>query len=175
MSNPNLNLDRLPVFDNHYGRPDQWPGLSVEGLVTAPRTFSATDLEALTNVTLTDDFRCEEGWTVADQRWEGVSLAALLQLVQPLPGARYAEVSAAEYSVAVPLSDAADISPEHALLANRLNGAPLPEEHGGPCRLVLAEGACYTSIKWVDRIRLTSERPEETAQQIASERNQSTS
>lgn len=176
MTDPDVNLDRLPVFDNHYGRPDQWPGLRVDGLVAEPRTFSATDLEAFAAAGLTDDFRCEEGWVVNDQTWEGVSLAELLQAVRPLPEARYAELSASGYSVAVPLTgtertDSEPLDPTHALLATRLNGAALPEEHGGPCRLVLTGGACYTSIKWVDHIRLTAERPEETAQQIASQRN----
>lgn len=167
MSNPDVKLNRLPVFDNHYGRPDQWSGLCVDGLVAQPKTFSATDLEALAATILTDDFRCREGWTVADQKWEGASLAELLQVVRPLPDARYAEVSAADYSVIVPLTDS-----KHALLANRLNDDALPEEHGGPCRLVLAGAACYASIKWVDRIRLTADRGEETAQQIASQRNE---
>jgi DMSO/TMAO reductase YedYZ molybdopterin-dependent catalytic subunit len=180
MSNSDVQLNRLPVFDHHYGRPERWMGLRVDGLVAAPRTFSATDLEALAAASLTDDFRCEEGWVVANQRWEGVSLAELLQVVRPLLLARYAEVSAAAYSVAVPLfgseeADAEGLTPAHALLANRLNGAALPEEHGGPCRLVLAGAACYASVKWVDHIRLTAERPEETAQQIASRRSKPSS
>jgi DMSO/TMAO reductase YedYZ molybdopterin-dependent catalytic subunit len=125
---------------------------------------------------LTDDFRCEEGWQVDNQRWEGVSLAELLQVVQPLPTARYAAVSAAAYSVVVPLftADAADPegpSPARALLANRLNGTALPEAHGGPCRLIMAGAVCYASVKWVDHIRLTAERPEETAPQLAAQRN----
>lgn len=175
MSNPDAKLDRLPVFDNHYGRPDRWMGLRVDGLVAAPRTFSAADLEALTAAMLTDDFRCEEGWVVDSQRWEGVPLAELLQVVRPLPLARYAKVSAAEYSVAVPLSEADEAASKgltvaHALLAHRLNGAALPEAHGGPCRLVIAGAACHASIKWVDHIRLTAERPEETARHIAHRR-----
>ena len=180
MPNSDVRLDRLPVFDHHYGRPDRWMGLRVDGLVAEPRTFSAADLKVLAGTILTDDFRCEEGWTVANQRWEGVSLAELLQVVRPLPMARYAAVSAAAYSVAVPLfgSDevaSQDLTPTHALLANRLNGAALPEEHGGPCRLVLAGAACYASIKWVDHICLTAERPEETARQIASQRTRPSS
>ncbi len=176
MTNPDVKLDHLPVFDHHYGRPERWLGLRVDGLVATPRTFSTTDLDALAAAVLTDDFRCEEGWVVADQNWEGVSLAELLQVVRPLPEARFAEISTADYSVAVPLSDSGDagetrLDPTHALLANRLNGAALPEAHGGPCRLVLAGGACYTSIKWVDRIHLTADRPEETARQIASQRS----
>jgi len=173
-------LNCLPVFDNHYGRPERWTGLRVDGLVAEPRTFSATELEAVADARLTDDFRCEEGWRVDNQRWEGVSLAELLQVVRSLPTARYAEVSAAGYSVAVPLfaahePDSEGPTPAHTLLANRLNGEVLPEAHGGPCRLVIAGAACYASVKWVDHIRLMAERPEETAQQIAAQRdNQST-
>jgi len=176
MSNPDVRLNRLPVFDNHYGRPEHWTGLRVDGLVAEPRTFSATDLEALADAMLTDDFRCEEGWRVDDQVWEGVSLAELLQVVRPLPTARYAEVSAAGYSVAVPLSasqesDSERLAPARLLLANRLNGEALPEAHGGPCRLVIAGSACYASVKWVDHICLTAARPEETAPHIAARRN----
>jgi DMSO/TMAO reductase YedYZ molybdopterin-dependent catalytic subunit len=166
MSNPDMKLHRLPVFDNHYGRPEHWSGLQVDGLVAEPRTFSAADLAALAAAILTDDFHCEEGWTVADQKWEGVSLAEILQVVRPLPDARYAKVSAADYAVVIPLSDA-----KQALLAGKLNDDTLPEEHGGPCRLLLVGADCYTSIKWVDRIRLTAKRGVETAQRIASQRN----
>jgi DMSO/TMAO reductase YedYZ molybdopterin-dependent catalytic subunit len=176
MSNSDVRLNRLPVFDDHHGRPEQWMGLRVDGLVGAPRTFSAADLEALATDRLTDDFRCEEGWRVDNQEWEGVSLAELLQEVRPLAAARYAEVSAAGYSVAVPLwspdaSGTEGLAPARTLLANRLNGEALAEVHGGPCRLVMAGAACYASVKWVDHIRLTAERPEETAPQIAAQRN----
>ena len=166
MSKPDMKLRRLPVFDNHYGRPEHWSGLQVDGLVAKPRTFSAADLETLAATILTDDFRCEEGWTVADQKWEGASLAAVLHVVRPLPDARYAEVSASDYCVVIPLTGA-----RHALLAIKLNDDILPEEHGGPCRLVLVGAACYTSIKWVDHIRLIAHRGTETAQRIASQRN----
>jgi len=176
MPNSDVKLNGLPVFDDHHGRPERWASLRVDGLAAKPRTFSAADLEVLSNARLTDDFRCEEGWRVDNQAWEGVSLAELLQVVQPLPTARYAEVSAAGYSVAVPLFDpdasgAEGLTPTRVLLANRLNGEALPEAHGGPCRLVIAGGVCYASVKWVDHIRLTAERPAETAPDIAAQRN----
>jgi DMSO/TMAO reductase YedYZ molybdopterin-dependent catalytic subunit len=153
MSNPDVRLNHLPVFDDHYGRTERWTGLRVDGLVAEPRTFSAADLDALANARLTDDFRCEEGWRVDQQAWEGVSLAELLQVVRPLPTARYAQVSAAGYSVAVSLfapdaSGAEGLTPAQALLADRLNGEVLPEAHGGPCRLVIAGAVCYASVKW---------------------------
>ncbi len=158
----------LPVFNNHHGRPDEWPGLVVDGLVTRPRRYSASDLIRLTHNAITDDFRCVEGWSVADQQWEGVPLQTLLNDAGASHRARYAAISAADYTIAVTLADA---GAREVLLATRLNGAPLPEQHGGPCRLVSVGQACYASIKWVDTITLTDRIPEETAQRIAMERN----
>ena len=160
-------LDALPVFMDHHGRPELWPGLSIEGLVQTPTRLTDADLAALTQQSLTDDFRCLEGWSVPDQNWEGVPLSVLLNLAGPLPDAKYAAISAADFSVSVPL----DASVSNVLLATRLNGAPLEANHGGPCRLVMVEQACYSSIKWVDTIRLTEEMPVATARAIAAARN----
>lgn len=160
-------LDALPVFKDHHGRPEVWPGLRIEGLVRNPTLLSDANLVALTQQSLIDDFRCLEGWSVPDQQWEGVSLSALLDIAGPLPNARYAAISAADFSVTVPLD--ADLS--NVLLVTRLNGASLEPDHGGPCRLVMVEQACYSSVKWVDTIRLTEDMPTETARDIAAARN----
>ena len=159
--------DALPVFDHHHGSPEGWSGLRVDGLVRNPTVFAADDLVRLTSSNLTDDFRCLEGWSVPDQEWEGVPLAVLLDAAGPLPSARYAAISAGDYTVSVAL----DAEATSVLLATRLNGSTLPPEHGGPCRLVMVEQACYASVKWVDSIRLTEEPPRETAQEIARARN----
>ena len=159
-------LDTLPVFENHYGRPEVWPGLRVEGLVERPLVFSAAELLELTRQTIVDDFRCVDGWTAPGQEWEGVPLAVLLDIVKPLPTAMFAAISALDFQVGVDLADPAGV-----LLATRLNGADLPEEHGGPCRLVSVGQACYASVKWVDGITLVGAVPEETAREIAMARN----
>ncbi len=159
-------FNSLPVFDNHHGRPETWPGLRVEGLVKRPTVFSAAELVELTRQTIVDDFQCVDGWSAPGQEWEGVPLAVLLDIVSPLPAARFAAIAAMDFSVGVALDD-----PSGVLLATRLNGADLPEEHGGPCRLVSVGQACYASVKWVDSITLTDSVPEETAREIAMARN----
>ncbi len=159
-------FDVLPVFDNHHGRPAVWPGLRVEGLVERPTMFTAVELLELTRQTIVDDFRCVEGWSAPGQEWEGVPLAVLLDIVKLLPGARFAAIAAMDFNVGVALDD-----PSGVLLATRLNGADLPEEHGGPCRLVSVGQACYASVKWVDSITLTDVAPDETAREIAMARN----
>ena len=166
-SQPDNTLDTLPVFTDHHGRPEIWPGLRIEGMVGNPTLLTEADLADLTQQSITDDFRCLEGWSVPDQDWEGVPLAALLDIAGPLPNAGYAAISAADYSVTVAL----DADGSQALLATRLNGAPLEADHGGPCRLVMVGQACYASIKWVDCIRLTAEPPADTAGEIAAARN----
>lgn len=164
---PGTTLNSLPVFKDHHGQPVVWPGLRIDGLVLNPTVLTEADLSELTRQSLTGDFRCLEGWSVPDQQWEGVSLSVLLDLAGPLPNARYAAISAADFSVTVPL----DAETANVLLATRLNGAPLEPDHGGPCRLVMVEQACYSSVKWVDTIRLTENMPRETAQDITAARN----
>lgn len=164
---PENTLDALPVFTGHHGRPELWPGLSIEGLVQTPTRLTDADLAALTQQSLTDDFQCLEGWSAPDQQWEGVPLSVLLNIAGPLPNARYAAISAADFSITIPLD--ADVS--NVLLATRLNGATLEPDHGGPCRLAMVERACYSSVKWVDTIRLAEEMPVATARDIAAARN----
>ena len=91
--------DTLPVFDNHHGRPEVWPGLKVTGLVERPTVFSAAELAELTRQTIVDDFRCVEGWSAPGQEWEGAPLAVLLDIVGLRPAARFAAIAAADFQV----------------------------------------------------------------------------
>jgi len=145
----------------------EWPGLRIDGLVYRGVTLSLEDLHQLPLGSLVEDFRCEEGWVAPGQQWDGVRLDDLLELAGPQPGAKHVAVSAGEFTIVLTLAEARDGG---GLLALRLNGQPLAPEHGAPCRLVLPGQACYTSVKWVDRIQVLAERPEETGRAIALER-----
>src|SRR5579875_1271218 len=138
------------------------PRLAIDGLVAEPRTLSPDALAALPRATLTEPFACEEGWMVPGLRWEGVRLGDVLALAAPCPEARYVRVCSGEYAVPLALEEA-----RAALLADRLNGAPLPLEHGAPWRLVVPGGRCFTSVKWVTRLELTAEPGEPTGERIA--------
>jgi DMSO/TMAO reductase YedYZ molybdopterin-dependent catalytic subunit len=138
------------------------PRLAIDGLVAMPRSLSPGDLAALPRATLAEPFVCEEGWMVPGLRWEGVRLGDLLALAVPCPEARYVRVCSGEYAVPLALEEA-----RAALLADRLNGAPLPLEHGAPWRLVVPGGRCFTSVKWVTRLELTAEPGEPTGERIA--------
>lgn len=138
------------------------PRLRIEGLVARPTVLEEADTAVLPRVERVETFRCEEGWSVPDLRWSGPTLARVLALARPLPTGRYVRVCAGEYAVPLPLAEA-----EEALLCTHLNGGPLPREHGGPWRLLVPGGSCYTSVKWVDRMVVTAEPGPEDGRRIA--------
>jgi DMSO/TMAO reductase YedYZ molybdopterin-dependent catalytic subunit len=88
----------------------------------------------------------------------------LLELAGVIPEARYVALSAGEYLICLSLSE---VTQGEAILARRLNGESLPEEHGGPCRLIAVGKSCYYSVKWVDRVLALAKQPEETGRAIA--------
>ncbi len=140
----------LPIHPRVSGdAPDR---LRVEGLVGQTLQLTPADLARLPQQEVTDDFACAEGWTVAKLRWRGVALNAVLALAEPTPKAKWVQASAGEFSVPIPLQDA-----RRALLATHLGKDLLPLEHGGPIRLLLPGGDCFTSIKWLDRLELRAE------------------
>jgi DMSO/TMAO reductase YedYZ molybdopterin-dependent catalytic subunit len=117
-------------------------------------------------VTVTGDFSCVEGWTATDLSWRGVRVADVLARSEPRPDAAFALVHAmdGEYACSFPLADL-----DGALLALELDGEPLPVEHGGPARLVpaTADSDCWESVKWVDRLELRPDEPDDTARDLA--------
>jgi DMSO/TMAO reductase YedYZ molybdopterin-dependent catalytic subunit len=157
--------NQLPV---HPLTPDAQPpdgadgSLRVGGLVARPDALTAATLAALPRAPLTERFTSEEGWAVEGQAWEGIPLREALAACQPLPAARFVRVSAGSYWIALALDQI-----DHALLCDRLNGEPLSRAHGAPWRLVVAGGACFTSVKWVNTLELAAEPGAQTAEGIA--------
>jgi DMSO/TMAO reductase YedYZ molybdopterin-dependent catalytic subunit len=148
--------------------PDAWR-LRVDGLVAQTLDLSVSEIEGLGMQARSADFVCEEGWTVPDQRWEGVALAAILGRAGVQPEARFLKVYAGDYTVLLPLAEALTGG---ALLACCLNGMPLTPEHGAPLRLVAPGRACFYSVKWVDRLEVLAEEAPITGAAIARNRLQ---
>lgn len=159
-------LDQLPIHSD-VAAESEWQGLRVDGLVAAPFTLSRDDLAAAGPGKLTGDFRCTDGWVVPDLQWEGVPVAALLDRAGPLPEAAYMAFSAGSYTIGMTLAEALGAN---VIVALRLNGEPLPAEHGGPCRLIAQDQLCHFSVKWLDRIQLLADAAQETALEIVTAR-----
>jgi DMSO/TMAO reductase YedYZ molybdopterin-dependent catalytic subunit len=153
-------LPELPVHRRERLAPPTH--VRVDGLVGRPLELSPAELAILPQRDEAADFGCLEGWTVAGVRWRGVPVAALLASVEPRAQATWVQASAGEFSVPLPLETAA-----RALLALELDGRPLPPEHGGPVRLLVPGGECFTSVKWLDRLELRSEPAPNTARSTA--------
>src|SRR5262249_55713864 len=79
------------------------------------------------------------------------------QLVSPRPGASHLRFTGAEgYATVLTLEDALG---DDVLLADRLDGGPLPAEHGGPLRLVSPSQYRYKSAKHLVQIQLFADEP----------------
>jgi DMSO/TMAO reductase YedYZ molybdopterin-dependent catalytic subunit len=142
----------MPVFDRDSYR------LEVSGLVRKPRTFTYDDLLALPRSHQVSTFHCVTGWTVEHVHWSGVRLGHLLDLVEPLPGAKAVRFDSLE----VPYNDSLTLEQARlhdALLALELDGKPLSRPHGSPARIVLPEMYGYKGVKWLGSMRLVASQP----------------
>jgi DMSO/TMAO reductase YedYZ molybdopterin-dependent catalytic subunit len=103
--------------------------------------------------------------------WEGVPIAAFLDRLKPSARAWRVvvsglddEVDAARTSVPGASWSFSRDDLSRALLVTRMNGAPLPRDHGSPVRLIVPGWYGCTCIKWVNRIELVAEDAAATSQ-----------
>lgn len=131
--------------------------LAVGGNVASPRQFSLAQLRALPARTQITRHDCVEGWS-AIAKWQGVPLAAILDLVQPRAGARYVMFYCADamsddatdlYYESIDLDDARH---PQTILAYDMNGAPLPVPNGAPLRLRVERQLGYKHAKFITAI-----------------------
>jgi DMSO/TMAO reductase YedYZ molybdopterin-dependent catalytic subunit len=136
--------------------------LRVDGLVVTPLDLSLSDLHAMPQRTQITRHDCVEGWS-AIGKWQGPTLAALLQRAGLLPAARFAVFHCADfyeraadgtgqYYESIDLIDA--FHPQ-TILAHRLNDEALSVGHGAPLRLRVERQLGYKQAKYVMRIELT--------------------
>ncbi len=103
--------------------------------------------------------------------WDGVPLAAILDRARPSASSYRVLVSGVDEEGASSRTSAPGASwiftredLQRALLATRMNGAPLPRDHGFPVRLVVPGWYGCSCIKWVDRIELVPDEAPATTQ-----------
>ncbi len=127
--------------------------LGVCGLEQHPRRIPWSALKELPRVTLRVPLICQIfNWSEVVE-WEGVRLVDVLDFmkVETHPEGYYAIYSRdGVYFETLSRDEARD---PRVLLAYAVNGGPLPEQHGGPLRLVVPFLQGYKSVKWADAIR----------------------
>ena len=154
-------LGELPLHPNNKGAPGGTM-IRVDGLVGHTLALTPSDFQRLPQRDVTETFACEEGWTVLAVRWGGVTLESVLALAEAHPEAQWVRGKRWRVYGSIPLQEA-----RGALLATRLGEEALPSEHGGPVRLVVPGGDCWTSIKWLDHLELRTEPGPNTGKTIA--------
>ncbi|WP_301591604.1 molybdopterin-dependent oxidoreductase [Sabulicella glaciei] len=147
--------------------------LRVDGMVGRKLRLSLDDLMAMPQTRVEAVHQCAGSPlepNVPTRRaacviWEGVRLAEVLSAALVAPeasflwsdgadGGTFAGEAVPFYRKDLPLWRAA----EDVLLATRLNGAPIPDEHGGPLRLVVPGFFGTNSVKWLWRLTLAERR-----------------
>ena len=113
------------------------------------------ELSRLARVEQYSDFHCVTTWTRRHVRWSGIQFSDFYhQIVVPRagphPDATFVVLRAQDGArTSLPLADL--LAPE-VLLADRLDGEPLPVAHGAPLRLVAPAHYGYKSIKYINRV-----------------------
>lgn len=147
--------------------------VEVSGLCARPQAFDIDELiRAMPMEERIYRFRCVEAWAMVVP-WTGFPLAALLDRVEPNRDARFvrfvsfpprddAPGMARQSHYPWPYHEALRIDEARhdlAMLATGVYGRPLPNQHGAPLRLVVPWKYGFKSIKGVQKIELTAERP----------------
>ncbi len=131
--------------------------LVVDGALDRPQAFTLAQLERMPQQTQITRHDCVEGWS-AIGKWTGIRLSDLLETVRARSDARYVvfrcmdnDGSGNLYYESLDLHQARH---PQALLALRLNDAPLDPSHGAPVRLRVPTQLGYKSAKWIAHIEV---------------------
>lgn len=155
--------ERFYVVSKNFNDPrvsaDNW-SLEVSGLVEQPHHFSYEEILALPTVSQYTTFECISntlgGKLMSNARWTGTPLSQLLASTGMQPEARAITLRSADnYYESYPLELALA---DGILLAHTMNGAPLPDKHGFPLRLVLPGRYGMKSPKWIVKIEVVADR-----------------
>lgn len=141
------------------------PTISIEGNVDRPLNVSAIELSNLERRRFLDHIPPDGlgHWPATD--WSGVPISTLIELASPKHDSRWIQILGGPLATVVSIDDAAST-----LLCDRLGVGPIPLENGGPFRLVSAELPYNLCVKWVDRIVVSVEEPDRSAERVAEAR-----
>ncbi|HEY8293625.1 MAG TPA: molybdopterin-dependent oxidoreductase [Thermomicrobiales bacterium] len=128
--------------------------LEIGGEVANPMMLSFADLSAFPAVDETATLVCIGntlgGGLISTAAWHGVPLQSLIAMAKPSPGVTEALFTAADgYTNTMALDT---IAAEGVIVAYGMNGAPLPQQHGYPARIITPGRYGEKHVKWVTRI-----------------------
>ena len=125
------------------------------GLVEKELTLDWRQFNDLPQTALDAEFHCVTQWSKLRNAWRGVLFADLMELVAPMPEAKFVMAHCyGGYTTNVALDVLMD---DDVLFAHTHDGEPLAPEHGGPMRLVVPKRYGWKSAKWVNGIEFMAE------------------
>jgi DMSO/TMAO reductase YedYZ molybdopterin-dependent catalytic subunit len=128
---------------------EEWQ-LKVDGAVEHPVTLTWADFMALPQTEDTSDFHCVTTWSKLNMNWKGVRFMDLAAFVSPLETATHILCYGYDdYTTNIALEEA--LKPD-VLLAHTVEGQPLPQQHGGPVRMITPQLYAWKGSKWINRI-----------------------
>lgn len=145
-----------PVLDLgvHPNVPAQKFRLDIDGLVAAPVSLSLDEFMALPQQESVSDMHCVTQWSRYDNRWKGVSVRNLLDLVRPKDEAKHVIFHAHDgYTTNVRLDQ---FDQPDCFLVHEWEGKPIERQHGGPVRILIPRLYLWKSAKWVRRIEISA-------------------
>jgi len=144
------HIGSVPKFDLQ-----NWT-LTINGEVEKTLSLKWKDLLSLPPVVSVSDFHCVEGWSVLDNKWEGVAFKTIVKIASPKDNAKHVFFRCDDgYTTSLPLAELLD---DDVLLAYKLNGKPLQAENGAPLRLIVPKKYAYKSPMWLRRITFSAKR-----------------
>ena len=142
----------FPILD----RPEGW-ALEVGGLAGKPLRLTREAIESLPRISYTVKHHCVEGWTAVGS-WTGVPVAAIVEMAQPLPDARYLRFDSFDSQYFNGWDLASAVHPQ-TILAYAYNDRPLSPMKGAPLRLYSPIKLGYKLTKYLSGLTFTSDRP----------------
>jgi DMSO/TMAO reductase YedYZ molybdopterin-dependent catalytic subunit len=143
---PVLDLGFQPAIDTQ-----KW-SLTVDGAVSRAVCINWDDLMALDHVEDTSDFHCVTTWSRLNLNWVGVQLSTVLAMAYPAPDATHVLCHGYDgYTTNLALEECLK---DDVLLAHQVDGEPLPNEHGGPVRVVTPQLYAWKGAKWIRRLEV---------------------
>jgi DMSO/TMAO reductase YedYZ molybdopterin-dependent catalytic subunit len=127
--------------------------LTIDGLVARPAAFSLDQIRGYPSRNQITMIQCEEGWSYIAE-WHGVQLSHVLDLVGPLPQARYVVYFSLEPDWWDSI-DMADALHPQTFLTYGMNGGDLPIGNGGPLRLRVPRQIGYKNVKFITHMTVT--------------------
>jgi DMSO/TMAO reductase YedYZ molybdopterin-dependent catalytic subunit len=155
--------------------------LDASGLLAEPRMLKLDELTKLSRKMGPHLFECSGNGNPSNfglmsvAEWDGIPLAEVVARLKPSPDATAVLVSGYDHIGQVSqrsivgaswVFPIADLEKLGAFLAIRMNGAPIPDDHGRPVRLCVPGWYGCTWIKWVNEIRLVGPDEPATSQMV---------